>query len=59
MFPISRARIIIFDSKIFYLTSYNPQNKEEAIGIRFAYPPIAKQISDLFEKRWKASKPII
>ena len=58
-FPLLEARIIIFDSKILYLTSYNPKNKEEAIGVRFAYAPIAQQISDLFEKRWEVSEPII
>lgn len=58
-FSLLEARIIIFDSKILYLTSYNPQKKEEAIGIRFAYAPIAQQIADLFEKRWEVSEPII
>jgi len=57
--PILEARIIIFDSEIVYLTSYSLQKKEEAIGIRFAYTPIAKQISDLFERIWQAANPII
>lgn len=58
-FPLLEARIIIFDSNVVYLTSYNPENKEEAVGIRFAYQPIAKQMKDLFEKKWEVSKPII
>lgn len=52
------ARIIIFDTKILYLTSYNPRRKEEAIGVRFAYSPIAWQMSQLFESKWKVAKPI-
>jgi sugar-specific transcriptional regulator TrmB len=57
-YPMIEARIIIFDSRIIYLTSYNPQNKDEAIGVRFAYPPIAKQMSDLFERRWKIAEQL-
>ena len=57
-FPLLEARIIVFDSKIVYLTSYNPRKKEEAMGVRFSYPPIGRQMNELFERRWKISRPI-
>ena len=57
-FPNLVARIFVFDGKSVYFTSYNPERKEEAIGIRFDYEPIAKLMDDLFDSRWKASKPI-
>lgn len=52
------ARFIIFDSKIAYITSYNPKQKEEGSGVRFNYPPIAGIIQDLFEQRWSKAKVI-
>ncbi|MDB4979143.1 MAG: hypothetical protein JWM56_1329 [Candidatus Peribacteria bacterium] len=58
-FPLMEARIIIFDSNIVYLTSYDPRKKEQAIGIRFAYTPIVKQMSELFENRWTVSKALM
>lgn len=57
-FPLLEARIIIFDSEIVYITSYNPEIKDESIGIRFNYPPIAKLMKELFEIRWATSKEI-
>jgi sugar-specific transcriptional regulator TrmB len=57
-FPLLEARIIIFDADIVYLTSYNPHDKDEATGIRFAYPPIARQMKELFESKWKVAKPL-
>lgn len=56
--PNMEARIFIFDGKIVYFTSYNPKNKDEAIGTRFNYPPLARLINELFEKRWKIAKGI-
>lgn len=52
-FPLLEARIIIIDSKITYITSYNPNNQEEGIGVRFNHPPIAKFLNELFEARWR------
>ncbi len=57
-FSNMEARIFIIDKKIVYFTSYNAKIKEEAIGMRFEYPPYAKLMSDIFEKRWKLGKEI-
>jgi sugar-specific transcriptional regulator TrmB len=57
-FPLLEARIIIVDSRIVYMTSYNPKANNEAVGVRFDYPPIAKLMSELFEKRWVQSKDV-
>ncbi len=56
--PNMEARIFIIDEKIVYFTSYNPQNKDEAIGARFNYSPLARLINELFEKRWKIAEKI-
>ena len=52
------ARIYIFDREVLYLSSYDSEDKREAIGVRFAYAPIAKLMDELFEQRWKAAKDI-
>lgn len=57
-YPLIEARIIIFDSKIAYITSYNLTIKEESNGVRFNYAPIAQILQDLFEQRWTKSKPL-
>lgn len=57
-YPNIEARIFIFDHRIVYLTSYNPKDSQEAIGIRFDYAPYAKLMDDLFEQRWKLSKDL-
>lgn len=57
-FPYMEARIMIIDSKIVYITSYNPKLNEEAVGVRFAYPPIAKLMNEVFEKRWIKAEEI-
>lgn len=56
--PLLEARIIIIDDRIVYITSYNPKVNEEAIGVRFDYPPIAKLMQELFEKRWSQAKEV-
>ncbi len=53
-----RARVYIFDTKIVYITSYNLRQKEEAIGVRFNYPPIALLIKEIFTKHWEGSKEV-
>jgi len=45
-------RLFIFDSKIVYFTSYSQQIKEQALGIRFNYAPIAAVMNGLFEEKW-------
>ncbi|MBP6994345.1 HTH domain-containing protein [Candidatus Woesebacteria bacterium] len=57
-FPLIEARILIFDSKIAYLTSYNPSEQEIGTGVRFNYPPIATIMRQLFEQRWAKAKEI-
>ncbi len=58
-YPLIEARILIFDSKIAYIVSYNPQNKEEGVGVRFNYAPVSLLMNDLFEKRWELAEEII
>ncbi len=57
-FPLLESRIIIIDEKIVYITSYNPDKKEEAVGVRFVYPPIAFLMEEVFLKRWDIAKKI-
>lgn len=57
-YPNMEARIFVVDRKIVYFTSYDPKNKEEATGVRFAYSPFAKIMGEVFENRWKVAKPI-
>lgn len=57
-YPLIEARIFIFDHKIVYFTSYDPINKEIAIGMRFDYDPYAQMMDELFEQRWKLAKEI-
>lgn len=52
-FPLIEARIIIFDSKVTYITSYDPNQQEEASGVRLSYPSTARIMQDLFEQRWE------
>lgn len=57
-YPVLEARIIIIDNKIVYITSYNPNMNEEAVGARFDYAPIAKIMSEVFESRWTQAEEI-
>lgn len=57
-FPNMEARVFIVDKEIVYFTSYNPEKKEEALGMRFNYRPYAKIMDELFEQRWKVAKEI-
>jgi len=56
--PIVEARIIIFDASTTYITSYNPMQKEESIGVRFQYPPIARLMQGLFNQKWLEASDI-
>lgn len=51
-------RLFIYDKKIVYLTSYDPENYGSAFGVRFDYPPLAMQMSQLFEQNWEQAKPL-
>jgi sugar-specific transcriptional regulator TrmB len=57
-FPAIEARIYIFDGKVLYLTSYHPNDKQEGVGLRFAYAPCAKLMDEMFERRWATGKII-
>lgn len=57
-FPLLEARIIIIDSQVVYITSYNPKQQEEAVGVRFNYLPIVRLMNELFETRWRIAKVI-
>ena len=57
-FPSLEVRIVTVDQRIAYITSYNPQKRNEAIGVRFNYPPIARLMDDLFLQRWYLGKEI-
>lgn len=57
-YPLLEARIIIIDRRIVYITSYNPKENNEAVGVRFEYPPIAKLMTEVFEKRWTKAEEV-
>ncbi len=57
-FPNMESRIFVYDSKIVYFTSYNPDKNAEALGVRFNYAPFALMMNEMFEKRWKLGKEI-
>jgi sugar-specific transcriptional regulator TrmB len=57
-FPNMEARIFAIDKQIVYFTSYHPEHKEEAIGMRFDYAPYAKIMDESFEQRWNFAKRI-
>ncbi|MBI4066907.1 hypothetical protein HY407_00860 [Candidatus Gottesmanbacteria bacterium] len=57
-FSLMKARLFIFDAKTVYITSYNPKEKEEANGVRFNYPPVARMMHEFFKQKWKRAKSI-
>lgn len=56
--PTIFARIIIIDKHTVYLMSYDPHDNEKAIGIRFAYEPIAQLMQLIFDTQWRTGKQI-
>jgi len=57
-FPFMESRVFVFDSRVAYFTSFNPNQVEEAIGVRFDYAPYAQLMNELFEQRWAKAKDI-
>lgn len=57
-YPDIAGRVFIFDKRIVYFTSYNPNKNQEAIGMRFEYAPFALLMDELFEQKWKIGKII-
>jgi sugar-specific transcriptional regulator TrmB len=54
-----QTRLLLLDKNIAYLVSYDQANPDLAIGVRFAYPPIAHILQGIFEQKWKtAESPI-
>lgn len=53
-----QARVLIFDKKIVYFTSYSETKNHEAIGMRFEYEPYARLMGELFEQKWKEAKDV-
>lgn len=51
-----QTRILLLDSKIAYLVSYDQTKPHLAVGVRFAYPPIAQILQGVFEQKWSAAK---
>ena len=51
-------RLYIFDGTTVVLTSYDPRYPMRAFGIRFAYSPVAKQLQELYDKRWFQAAPV-
>jgi hypothetical protein len=56
--PNTGMRLFIFDETTAVLTSYDQQTPMRAFGIRFSYPPVAQQLTELFEQRWTEGSPI-
>ena len=55
--PDFSLRLLIYDKRIVYITSFDPENNKAAFGVRFEYPPLAMQMTELFEQNWqKATK---
>lgn len=52
------VRLTIIDSQVAYILSYSPKDYIEAVGVRFAYEPIAILIQDVFNKRWSRASRI-
>jgi len=57
-YPNIESRIFTIDRHIVYFTSYNPDNIQEAIGMRFDYVPYAILMDELFEQKWEQGKTI-
>lgn len=55
--PIN-LRIMLFDRKIAYVMSYDPQNYIKSTGIRFEYAPLGKLMHGLFMQYWEKGKEL-
>lgn len=57
-YPSIKTRLIIIDSDIVFIASYDPLDNSQALGVRFAYPPLAQIMLNYFEKVWVHAFPI-
>lgn len=56
--PDLEVRMIIYDKQVVYITSYDSKRPGSAFGVRFAYEPLALQMSELFEQNWQKARPL-
>lgn len=56
--PDLDIRLIVFDKRVVYLTSYDLNKPGRAFGVRFDYVPLALQMSEVFEQNWQRAKPL-
>ena len=54
--PGFNMRLLVFDKRIVYVTSYDPEKPGSAFGVRFEYTPLALQMTELFEQNWQKAK---
>ena len=50
--PDFSLRMLIYDKRIVYIASFDPDNPKGAFGVRFEYEPLAMQMTELFEQNW-------
>ncbi len=51
-------RIMLFDRKIAYVMSYDPNNYIKSTGIRFEYAPLGQLMHGLFMQYWEKGKEL-
>jgi sugar-specific transcriptional regulator TrmB len=56
--PDFSLRMLIYDKRILYITSFDPKTPESAFGVRFEYGPLAMQMTELFEQKWQRAAVI-
>jgi sugar-specific transcriptional regulator TrmB len=56
--PNLDMRLIIFDKRITYITSYDPKKPGSAFGVRFEYVPLAVQMTEVFEQNWQKAEEL-
>lgn len=56
--PDFEMRLFIFDKQTVYMTSYDTKKPNSAFGVRFAYVPLALQMSEVFEQNWQKAKKL-
>lgn len=56
--PDFQLRMLIFDKRIVYITSYDAKNNKSAFGVRFEYEPLALQMTELFEQNWQKAEEL-
>jgi sugar-specific transcriptional regulator TrmB len=56
--PNLDMRLIVFDKRITYITSYDPNKPSSAFGVRFEYVPLALQMTEVFEQNWQNAEEL-